>query len=1038
MHPGSTPSVTSDAVRMPSDMPRPSRRERRRERGPRPNRGRLIVGIVIALVVVLALSLRAIATFWTDFLWFDSLDMTAVWRRLLSAKVTLGIGATLAFFLLLWVNLLVADRLAPKFRPLAGPEDEILVRYRELVTGRQRVMEIGLALLVAIIPGISASGQWREWLLFRYGGSFGRSDPQFGTDIGFYIFKLPFLSQVIDWVFGFLIVTAVIVAVVHYLNGAIRLQPMGERVTPNAKAHLSVLLALAALVKAADYWLQRYELTFAQGKSFDGAGYTAVNARLPAIQLLILISVFVAILLLVNIWRRGWVLPVIVVALWALVAVVVGSAYPAFVQRFQVSPSELAKEKPYIQRNITATREALGLSDVAQTNFDYQKQMTQQKIDAQSSNVTNARLLDPEVIKPTIQELEFQREYYQFKDVDVDRYVVDDGNGTAPTRDPVVISTRELNSQGIQNPTWEKLHLVFTHGYGAAVAPANSVNERGEPDFIVSGIPAQSDGVPQLKQPEIYHGEGMTGYAIVGTDQKELSTDQVTTTYTGKSGVPINTFFRKAAFALRFGEIEPLISSNLTSKSKIIFNRDIRERVQTLAPFLTLDADPYPVMVDGRIKYVLDGYTTASTYPYAEQQDPTTIDATQTDTFNYISNSVKAVVDAYDGTVTMYLSDTLYGHKDPIIRAYAKAFPGLFESDIPESLSRHFRYPELLFKAQTQVWGKYHQSNPSSFFNNSDRWDIAQEPPSSSTAETASNATDAAGQTTQLKRIDPYYQLMQLQPGDDPQFVLTRPFVLASTDDSGRNLTAMMIASNDPGSYGKLRQVVMTTTSSDGKVEQNTKVDGPLRANQKIVTYGPVSTYQTLVGRSGSTVQFGNLLILPFKDSLLYVRPVYAKEEQSGRFTLKKVAVTSGDQVGFGDNIDFAIADLLDGNDDGAVGQPAVNPVTGEPDTSTPTTTVPPSTTPDGRTATQLLADADQKFTDADAKLKAGDLGGYQADVRAAHQLVQQATAAIGAGAPTTTAPAAPATTAPPAPTTTAPPAAGDQASATAAPPGRT
>jgi uncharacterized membrane protein (UPF0182 family) len=377
-----------------------------------------------------------------------------------------------------------------------------------------------------------------------------------------------------------------------------------------------------------------------------------------------------------------------------------------------------------------------------------------------------------------------------------------------------VISSRELNETGISNPTWEKLHLVFTHGYAAAVAPANRVTSRGEPDFLVSDIPATYKGLPPLARPEIYHGEGMTGYAIVGTDQTELSTDQVTTQYEGKSGVSIKSFMRKAAFALRFGEIEPLISSNLTDKSKVIYIRDIKERVQTVAPFLLLDEDPYPVMVDGRIKYVIDGYTTSGNYPYAQELDASAVARGTTGTFNYIRNSVKATVDAYDGTVTLYLTDTLYGKKDPIIRAYAKAFPGLFQSDIPESLSRHFRYPELLFKTQTEVWGQYHQSNPSSFFNNSDKWNIAQQPPNTSSA--TATATDAltGASTAQLDRIEPYYQLMQLEPGKEPEFVLTRPFVLASADDSARNLTAIMVASNDPGSYGKLRQVVMTTTNA--------------------------------------------------------------------------------------------------------------------------------------------------------------------------------------------------------------------------------
>ncbi|MBS1838522.1 MAG: UPF0182 family protein, partial [Actinobacteria bacterium] len=305
-------------MRMPDDMPRP-RRERRSKRAPGPNRLRWVVGGLVAVLIVLALSLRAIATFWTDFLWFDSLDLVGVWRRLLSARLTLGIGTTLVFFLILWVNLLLADRLAPRFRPVSANEDDIVLRYRQLVSGRQRVLSFGLALLVALVPGLGAASQWRSWLLFRYGGSFGRSDPQLGVDVGFYVFKLPFLTQVVNWLFAFLLVTTFIVAVLHYLNGAIRLQPMGERITPNAKAHLSVLLAAVALVKAGSYALQIFALMSAPGSSFDGAGYTTVNARIPAIEFLMLVSLFAAAVFILNIWRRGWTMPGIVVALWLVV-----------------------------------------------------------------------------------------------------------------------------------------------------------------------------------------------------------------------------------------------------------------------------------------------------------------------------------------------------------------------------------------------------------------------------------------------------------------------------------------------------------------------------------------------------------------------------------------------------------------------------------------------------------------------------------------------------------------------------------------------
>jgi uncharacterized membrane protein (UPF0182 family) len=986
----------------------------------------VLLAVLAVILVVLALSLRAIATFWTDFLWFGDIDLESVWRKLLSAKLTLGAATALVFFLLLWVNMLIADRLAPRFVAV-GTDDELLVRYRELVAGRQRLLWLIIAAVIAIVPGVSASAQWREWLLFRHGGSFGIDDPQFGTDIGFYVFDLPFLSLVVDWLFGFLVVTTVVVAVVHYLNGAIRLQPMGERVTPNAKAHLSVLLALAALVKAADYWLQRYELLFAPGRSFDGAGYTAVNARLPAIQLLILISIFVAVLLLVNIFRRGWVLPVIVVALWALVAVVVGTAYPAFVQRFQVGPAELAKERPFIERNIEATRVAMGLDEVEQNDFIYDRELTAEKIAEQPANLSNARLLDPSVMIETIQDLEFGREYYRFRDVDVDRYLVDQGDGEVRT--PVIISTRELNEGGVQNPTWEKLRLVFTHGYAAAVAPSNGADDRGDPNLLVSGIPAQYRGLPELERPEIYHGEDMGGYAIVGTDQTELTTDQVATRYEGESGVPVSSLFRKAAFALRFGEIEPLISGNLTPRSRVIYIRDVRERVRTVAPFLVLDADPYPVLVDGRIKYVVDAYTATTNYPYSERFDVSTVAPGQVGGFNYVRNSVKAVVDAYDGTVDLYLTDTLYGERDPIVRAYAKAFPDLFRDDIPEALSRHFRYPELLFKTQTEVWGRYHQSDPDSFFNDTDRWDIAQQPPDTGRFEQNGAATvqdltaGLTGDSTELARIEPYYQLMQLQPGAAPRFVLTRPFVLASRDDQARNLTAVLIADNDPGDYGKLSQIVMSTRGADGEVERNNRVDGPLRANQKMFVYPPVSSYQSLVGRSGSQVRFGNLLILPFGDSLLYLRPVYARQDQNGRYTLQRVVVSAGDDVGFGDTLDAAVADLLDGDPDRALANPEDvldDEVAGGDEA--PTTTQPPTAGTTGSTPEQLLAAADQRFAEADAALRAGDLAAYQAAVRDAQRLVREAAAALTT---TTTVPptTAPATTAPSttAPSTTAP-----------------
>lgn len=945
-------------MRYPSDMPRPGRGRRRRTgRQGGSNRTRIILGIAIVAIVVLLLSLRAIATFWTDYLWFGSMGQSSVWSRLLSARVTLGVATGLVFFLILWVNLVIADRLAPRFRSSVGAEEEVLARYRELVAGRQRLVWLVVSLLIALVPAFSATSLWREWILFRFGGDFGVDDPQFGTDVGFYVFKLPFLTNAVDWLFGFLLVTTVVVALVHYFNGAIRVQPLGERVTPNAKAHLSVLLALAAFAKAADYWLQRFELTTASGSSFDGAGYTDVHARLPAIQLMILISLFAGVLLLVNIRRKGWTLPVIILASWVIIGIIAGGIYPAFVQRFQVSPSELSRETPYIERNIEATRKALGLDDVATVEFDYDPNLTEEDLEAERVNLDRARLIDPSVILPTFQNLLFEREYYAFRDVDVDRYEID--GETAP----VVISARELNLDGVAAPNWEKLHMVFTHGYAAALAPADSVDARGAPRSMVRDIPANVSGdLPPLTRPEIYHGENMDGYAIVGTRQTELSDDDVTTEYEGSSGVDMGSLVRRAAFALRFGEIEPLISDNLTSESKVIFHRNVVERVHALAPYLQLDADPYPVLLDNRVKYVVDGYTTSSDYPYSQSVDAASVARGASGTFNYLRNSVKAVVDAYDGDVTLYLTDELYGERDPIIRAYARAFPGLFTEEIPAEVMQHFRYPEFLFKAQTTVWGRYHQGSPSTFFNNSDRWAVGQQPPDRSTNVDSDGDSDPAPLGGQHPRIEPYYQYMRIGDAEEAEFVLTRPYVLASGDDTGRRMPAIMVARSDPGSYGRLEQVVMVD-SSGGETQRNNEVDGPLQAHQRMVTYTPFAEYQTLVGRSGSRVRIGNMLILPFRNSLLYLRPVYAAEESSGRFTLKAVVVVSGENVGFGADIDTALADLLDDDPDRAVAGSDVAELepdgTPEPPTSNGTTT----TVPDGEgepTPAELLDQASE------------------------------------------------------------------------------
>ncbi len=984
-------------------MPGPSRAESGAGHG----RGRLLIGIAAVVLVVLAMSMRALATFWTDYLWFESLDLTSVWTRLISARVTLGAATGLVFFALMWSNLIIADRLAPRFRSTIGPDDDLLVRYREVVSGRQRLVWLTVSVVMAAVPAFSASAQWRDWLLFRFGGSFGATDPQFGKDLSWYVFRLPFLSAAVDWLFAFLVVTVIAVAVVHYLNGAIRMQPLGERVTPNAKAHLSILLALAAFAKAADYWLRRFELVVSGGQGFDGAGYTDVNAALPAIDLMILISVFAAVLLLVNIRRRGWTLPVIILALWALTAIIAGGIYPAFVQRFQVDPNELPKERPYVERNMVATREAYGLGDVDRVDFAYDPELEPKAVAADPVNLDNARLLDPTIVRPTIQELQVEREYYTFRDVDVDRYQVDD------EQTPVVISSRELYLAGVSNASWEKLHLVFTHGYAAAMAPANTADEIGEPEFLVKDIPpVVSEGLPPLLTPELYHGEGMEGYAIVGTEQTELSDQDLEASYEGDTAVSIGSTVRQAAFALRFGEIEPLISDSITGESKVIYIRDVVERVKQVAPYLDFDPDPYPILVDGRVKYVVDAYTVTPYYPYSQHIDASEVDAGSGGSFNYIRNSAKAVVDAYDGTVDLYLTDELGGQRDPIIRAYAAAFPDLFADDIPDEVMEHFRYPEFMFKVQTHMWGSYHQEDPSTFFNSSDRWIVSPAPSDVGAAGTGSAPTDTttATPTAGDEPIEPYYQQMKIGTAETAEFVLTRPFVLASSDNSGRNLTSIMIARNDPSSYGRLEEIVMVTVDGDD-VTRNNAVDGPIQANRRMMTNAQVAEYQNFVGDNGSRVRFGNILILPVENSLVYLRPIYAAEENSSRFTLQRVVVASGEEVGFGQSVEQALADMLDRNPDAAVDAEPEEPGLDDPGGGSPV-----SVPPGSRTPTELLADADRLFTRAEERLGERDLAGYDELVQQAIALVREANRqlaaeATGGATTTTTTPATTTTT---------------------------
>ncbi len=742
-------------MRAPTDLPR-------RRRGSTSRRVALVViGVALFFLVI---SLRGIAGFYTDYLWFDEIGLTGVWKGVLGAKIGLAIVFSLVFFAIVWANLAIADVLAPTFRPM-GPEEQFIERYHEVVGARAGMVRIGVAVLFALVAGPGAASQWQAWLLFRNQRSFGTSDALFKRDIGFYVFELPFVKFVADWLFAAVVIVLIVTAVAHYLNGGIRFQTPMQKVTPQVKAHLSVLLAALALLKAGGYFLQRYELVYSSRGVVDGAGYTDVKAQLPALNLLVLISLFACALFLVNILRRGWVLPVIAVGVWALISVVIGAAYPAAVQKFRVQPTESTKERPYILRNITATRDAYNLRNTEVRDFEASTTLTAADLEQNQATIRNIRLWDPLIVRESYKRLQEIRNFYQINDVDVDRYPIDGVDTQA------LVSVRELNVAGIPSQSWVNQHLVYTHGYGAVLTPSTGVAPDSNPDFRLKDLPPV--GEPGLRQPAIYYGQGVDGYAIVKTKQQEIDYTDAdganhTTVYSGDGGVRMNSFVRRAALALRFGDMNPLISSLVTSESRAIYVRNIDERVRKAAPFLRFDSDPYPVLLDGQVKWIYDAYTTTSRYPYSQRADTSRL-PTRSDLdgagFNYVRNSVKVVIDAYNGKMTFYIVDP----DDPIVKAYAEAFPGMFtDGDLVEpELRAHFRYPEDIFRVQTNMFGLYHIDDPANFYNRTDAWEIAQQPGVTGTVTpggVAATTPGGAPAVAREARMEPYHLLMRL-PG---------------------------------------------------------------------------------------------------------------------------------------------------------------------------------------------------------------------------------------------------------------------------------
>ncbi len=941
----------------------------------------LLIGAALLLILF---ALAGLSGFYVDILWFREVHQSGVFWTTFWSKVLLGFVFGVIFFVLLMVNLLIVRRLAPRFR-VFSPETEVIERYRAAFEPYAKYLVPAFAAIVAIFVGVAASAQWKTFLLWRSasGVSFGTTDPVFGRDPAYYIFVLPFQKFIQGWFFSALLGVTVITAIAHYLTGGIRAQAAGERVTPQVKAHLSVLIGLIVLAKAYGYYLGRYDLLVSERGVGTGASYTDIHVVKPALLFLAFIAIACAVLFLVNIRFRGWALPVIGIGLLAVSSIVVGGIVPATVQKFSVAPQEFQREQPYIKRNMEATRFAYGLDKINLSSTTPTVTVPSSAATADKATLDNIRLWNPNVLKQNYQSLQRLQQYYEFTDVDVDRYPLE-GPGSETQ---VMLSAREVAQAGIPGSrTWQNQHLVYTHGYGAAASQVNSVTTTGGPDFVLQDIPPT--GVPALRTTprgsQLYYAEttqGVAPYLVVDTKQRELNypqgTTQVYTTYQGKGGIPIGSFFRRLVFAYHFRDINLLISGLIDSNSRILIYRDLGTRIQRIAPFLKYDADPYVALVGGHAYYIWDAYTTTDLYPYSQRVDLSTATGQHlSGRANYIRNSVKVVMNAYDGTVRFYVVDP----SDPLIKAWENAFPRLFTpvEQAPSELQQHFRYPEDMLMTQAYEYRTYHvpPQDAQTFYSGDRAWDL---PPALPSAPPAAAGTNVLSGGTSSGPFRPYYVISRIPGSETERFVLFEPFAPPSRNNmvsylaAGSDAFSPSGSSSDPGDYGNLTAVQFPASEN---------ILGPVQARNLVNQDPDTSQRISLLSQRGSTVQFGDLLVVPVEDSFLYVQPIYIASEQQGAIPqLKLVDVVNGSQVSLGTNLVQALS--------AALGQQ--QPGQTCPDGS------PPPCAPTGQTAADLLAQAQHEFDLAQTALQAGDLAGYQQHINAAKALVAQAAQLLAA-----------------------------------------
>ena len=834
-------------------------------KGPDMRRQSRIQLAIILTVLVVGLAWPTFADYYTDWLWFGEAGYQQVFSTSLAARLGLGAIVAAVAFLLLFGNFRVAMRHFDEPYLVLGvsPADGT-----PLVLQRRGVSRLitAAAALGAFAAGVFGSSHWLDWLEFRRAVPFGDRDPIFGQDVSFYVFQLPWIAFVRDILLALCLLSLVGSTIIYLMPGRAPTGPMG--VLRVARRHLSLLAGAVLLLLGAGAWVDAFGLMLSSGGIIQGATYADITAQLPVLRLLAVVSVVGAILAVSHAFtKKPWLLFagfILYGACWAG-----GSIYVTAFQRLVVTPNEQVKEAPYIAYNIAATRKAFALDRVEERQVSGDAILSKADIEKNATTVGNVRLWDRQPLLDTFGQIQEIRTYYDFTSVDVDRYFI---NGQYRQ---VMLSARELNSESLPSKSWINEHLTFTHGYGLTLGPVNEVTQEGLPVLFIKNLPPESSVDLEVTEPSIYFGELSNDHVFVGTNAREFhfprGDDNVFKSYTGRGGVLVGGLARKLLFASRFKSFKVLLSEDLTAQSRVIFHRNIMERVTAIAPFLTFDRDPYLVIADGRLFWMLDAYTTTDHYPYSTRTEGGV---------NYIRNSVKVVIDAYHGTTTFYLADT----KDPVAATLDRIFPGLLTpiTRMPESLRRHIRYPETLFAIQSAMYTTYHMTNPSVFYNKEDQWEVP--------------AIDAAGSAA--VPMEPYYTIMRLPGEKDVEFLQMLPFTPRRKD----NLAAWMVARSDGSHYGRL----LVFQFPKQKV-----VFGPRQIVARINQDQLISPQITLWNQQGSEVIQGTLLVIPIEESLIYIRPLYLRAAGGKIPELKRVIVAYQNQIVMEETLDKALAKIF-------------------------------------------------------------------------------------------------------------------------------